>query len=270
MIKQNTIPEVFHFYPAKGELIGILSIPHSGEILPDEFKKYLTPEVNHLMQDVDYRVHELIDLEELNNAGVCVLYTTIIRTAVDLNREASKAVLNWEYNSKGVKLVTDKPPKELEEQFLGKYYWPYYEFIKTCYHSLLKTTAIPSLVDLHSMPSKAEAYHLKSNPNQKIERPNFCLSDGPGKTCEEEYIKFFGEQLSKSYPEVTYNDPYIGGNITQYLDKTLVPLNNIQIEISRAVYMDEITKQLNKDAVKKLKPILTKTLIDGFKRFYKN
>ena len=117
------------------------------------------------------------------------------------------------------------------------------------------------------MPSKAEAYHLKSNPNQSINRPDFCLSDGPGKTCEPEYIKFFGDQLAESYNEVTYNEPYIGGNITQYLDKTLVPLNNIQIEISRAVYMNESTKQLDEKAVNKLKPILTSTLIKDLKNF---
>ena len=60
---------------------------------------------------------------------------------------------------------------------------------------------------------------------------------------------------------VAVNDPYIGGYVTTFVDR--FQTNNIQIEINRSIYMDEDSKQLNDEKVKKLKPHLTKSIISG-------
>ena len=173
---------LFFYYPPKNGFKGILSIPHSGEHLPEEFKSFLVNNYDNLAQDVDWRVHELVDIEYLQSQGIAIIYSNIIRTAVDLNRSPDKAVLNWKKNSKAVQIVTSTPSEEDSSFFLGKYYFPYYEMLKTMYLELKTKTEKPSFIDLHSMPTIAEDYHLAINPNQERERPNFCLSDRHGQT----------------------------------------------------------------------------------------
>lgn len=267
MINTENLPNIFNYYPPKSPFKGILSIPHSGEHLPSEFTEYLTDDLWDLKQDIDYKVHELVDINTLQESGIAVLYSNIIRTAIDLNREKSKACLNWKSNSKGIKLVLKEPDQTLESAWLEKYYSPYYEMLKTLILELQNLKELPSLVDLHSMPTKAEKYHLDKNPDQDPIRPNFCISDRHGLTCEKEFIEFIGNELKNKGYSVKYNNPYIGGNITGFLHETYTPLNNIQIEISRSVYMNEDNKDLRLKEFNDLKKNITNSLINLFNQF---
>lgn len=263
MISTEKVQQVFELFPTKKSPIGFVSIPHSGEYLPEEFKPYLVENTKDLMQDVDFRVHELIDIETLQNEGISVVKADIIRTAIDLNRKAEDAVLNWKSNSKGKKIVIKEPEQEKKDYFMAKYYLPYYEMLKTQYFMLQEKSHLPSFIDLHSMPSEAEEYHLKINPHQDKIRPDFCLSDYRGKTCKKEYILSIQEKLSKHYDNVTINNPYFGGHVTQHMDRMYKPLNNIQIEISRGIYMDEKTQTLTENS-KRLKSVLTSEIVSFF------
>jgi N-formylglutamate amidohydrolase len=259
---------LFNFYPPKKPMIGILSIPHSGEVLPPEFKEYLVSNSKELMQDVDYRVQELIDIDQITNSGIAVIKSNIIRTAIDLNRPKEKCLFNWKKNSKGVQIVTKEPSNEETIRLVELFYSPYFELLKTLSNELKTKTNTPSFIDLHSMPSLATDYHLKINPNQTKLRPDFCLSDQTGKTCTKEFIGTPTQILLKDYPNVTNNDPYFGGHITIHINEQVPEGNNIQIEISRGIYMDESTQQLEKEKVEKLKPILTNAVIETFKKHY--
>jgi N-formylglutamate amidohydrolase len=106
---------------------------------------------------------------------------------------------------------------------------------------------------------------MKQNPNQKNHRPDFCVSDRKGKTCRPEFIHYFQQELEKSGHESGVNDPYIGGYVTEYVDQ--FKTNNIQIEINRSIYMNEVSKELLPEKVKNLKPLLTDVLVRGFEHF---
>lgn len=268
MINTEKEQAVFNFYPCEGELKGILSIPHSGEFLPDQFKSFLSNNFKDLMQDVDYKVHELIDIPKLQKAGISVLKSNIIRTAIDLNRSKDICLFSWENNSKGTKIVLSRPKAETSAQLVEMYYAPYYEMLKTLIVNLQSKMQVPSLVDLHSMPANAEEYHLKINPKQEKIRPDFCISDISGISCEPEFIDDVTKSLASSYAKVYQNNPYFGGNITRFLHKTYTPLNNIQIEISRGLYMDEETKNLKQLGVDKLTNNLTESLIKLYQKFW--
>ncbi|MBT7668583.1 MAG: N-formylglutamate amidohydrolase, partial [Bdellovibrionales bacterium] len=87
-------------------LRGILSIPHSGEEIPDRFYHHLTDDMAALMTDVDYQVEQLVDIPKLVSEQIAVVVAKVHRAAVDLNRPAEQAILNWKNNSQGVELVT--------------------------------------------------------------------------------------------------------------------------------------------------------------------
>ena len=262
---------IFDFYsPLTQKPIGVISIPHSGQQIPEEFKEFLTDDIRALDEDVDYKVHELVDIEKLRKAGLFVMVAHIHRTCIDLNRSMDKTVFAWTNNSQGTPLVLKQPDEEAKNRFLSKYYHPYYETLRSIIDGLIpyneKNSTNPvSFIDLHSMPSKPTAYHLKTNPNQATQRPDFCLSDQYGKSCTKEFIEFSNQQFIDLGYAPKINDPYVGGNITQWAER--FPINNIQIEISRALYMDEVKRELHGDKVEVLKENLTNALISIFKNF---
>jgi len=259
---------VFNFYPPKNKYIGVLSIPHSGQVIPKEFVQYLTKNTHAWDQDVDFKVNELVDIEKLTENGIAVIVANIHRVCVDLNRPPEAAVLNWKKNSMQVELVTSEPTEEDRKQYEMKYHAPYFEMLKAMINDLAThQKGIKSLIDLHSMPTKPTEYHLKVTPNQPLERPDFCVSDIEGISCEKEYIDFTCTNLSKFSNDVTKNIPYYGGHITRYIHATYENINNIQIEIKRGIYMDEETRELVPNLVDALLPNLTDALIDTFKKF---
>jgi N-formylglutamate amidohydrolase len=252
--------------PLGNRYLGLVSIPHSGETIPEEFKSYLSGDEEAYRSDVDFKVNELIDVEGLQQAGVGVLVSHIHRICVDLNRAESHCVLFWKENTQGKKLVVKDPTEVETRNFIETYHRPYYEILKTFLQELEKRkSGQVSMIDLHSMPSQPTAYHMKQNPNQKNTRPDFCLSDRRGKTCAPEFITHFQSELQKKGYSAGLNDPYIGGYVTEYVDQFRT--NNIQIEINRGIYMDEDKKILLQDKVSSLRPALTSAILSGFERF---
>lgn len=258
---------LFDYYAPKGpHLRGLLSIPHSGEDIPECFKTFLSGDIKAYKEDVDYKVNELVDIPTLQEAGIAVLVAHVHRICVDLNRDEANSVLFWKNNTQGKALVVKEPTPVETEKFIETFHRPYFEIMKSVLQDLEKRKKAPvTMVDLHSMPGAPTAYHMKQNPNQKMHRPEFCVSDRKGKTCTPEFIQFFQQELIKYGHEASLNDPYVGGFITEYVDRFRT--NNIQIEINRRIYMDEKTKELIPENVLKLRPTLTQVLVDGFVKF---
>ena len=257
---------IFRYYQPKNGYIGILSIPHSGEIIPTEFQKFLTDNKHSLSMDVDYKVDHLIDIERLSNAGIAVIVSNIHRTCVDLNRPEEVSILNWEKNSQGDLLVLNRPSGKEKILLESKYYIPYFEMLKSMINELHKERSKKiSFIDLHSMPSIATDYHLKITPDQNTIRPDFCVSDIKGLSSDKDYIDGACLELKRFADNVTQNDPYFGGHITRYIHAQYQRINNIQIEISRALYMDETKRNLidNKSSI--LKKNLTAALLNFYK-----
>ena len=255
-----------YFAPLGSHYRGLLSIPHSGESIPEPFKAFLSGDESAYKSDVDFKVNELIDIRKLQDAGVAILVAHVHRICVDLNRAESNCVLFWKENTQGEKLVTKDPTPNEIENFIETYHRPYYELLKAALQDLEKRKKNPvSMIDLHSMPSRPTEYHMKQNPNQKQTRPDFCLSDRKGKTCSPEFIQSFQADFIQRKFDAGLNDPYVGGYVTEYVDQFRT--NNIQIEINRGIYMDETKKILIPEKVAALRPHLTDVLIRGFEKF---
>jgi len=269
MFKKNhpTKPPLFDYYaPLSEDFIGIVSIPHSGEEIPDIFKTYLSGVENDYKEDVDFKVNELVDIKKLQENGIAVLVANVHRICVDLNRSENQCVLFWKENTKGKKMVIQDPSEEDIKSFIHTYHKPYFEILGSVLKELERLqSGRVSMIDLHSMPSKPTEYHMKQNPKQKSSRENFCLSDRRGKTCTPDFINFFSHELKNQAFTVAINDPYIGGYVTEFVDQYRT--NNIQIEINRSIYMDENEKKLIPEKVFLLKEKLTETLIKGFGKF---
>lgn len=253
----------FTYHSSSGPIKGLITVPHAGLEIPKEFEDFLSSNRDDLDCDVDFSVHKLIDIEKLQAAGISVVVSNIHRTAVDLNRSEDKTILNWKKNSRGIKIVKQEPSGEQMKELLAKYYYPFFEMVKSLIQEIERQTAKPvPYIDLHSMPSKATEYHLKINPDQKIERPQFCLSDQNGDTCPEEFMESIRNSFIKKGYSPNVNDPYIGGHITRWANQ--FNTHNIQIEINRALYMDEEKRSLIQEKSSELSNNLTAIFLEFF------
>jgi N-formylglutamate amidohydrolase len=93
-------------------------------------------------------------------------------------------------------------------------------------------------VNCHSMPSKRSA--------RDIGRPaDFVLGDRDGTTCAGEFTDFVAGVLRRRGYDVRINEIYKGVEIVKRQGRPAARRHSLQIEVDRALYMDQKTLQKN-------------------------
>jgi N-formylglutamate deformylase len=111
-------------------------------------------------------------------------------------------------------------------------YKPYHRTLRRVFMRLHRDFGAAVLIDCHSMPSATGA---------KDERPraDLVLGDRYGTSC----VPLVAETIEATMREFGYavgrNKPYAGGFITEHYGNPTAGLHAIQLEINRALYMDE-------------------------------
>ena len=87
----------------------------------------------------------------------------------------------------------------------------------------------------HSMKSRGNAMNVDSG----AERPDFVVSDRRGATADPAHTRWVADWLSARGFSVKVNDPYLGGDLVRTFGAPAAGRHSIQVEISRALYMNE-------------------------------
>lgn len=121
------------------------------------------------------------------------------------------------------------------EEALGRielYYKPYHRALRRIIVNAQRKYGAAVLIDCHSMPS---------NANGRDERPraDIVLGDRYGTSCAASVTDVIEESLCQSGYSVLRNKPYAGGFITEHYGDPAAGLHAVQIEVNRALYMDE-------------------------------
>ncbi len=240
--------------PRKGLLI---TIPHSGEQVPEETPWLKSLPETLLMFDVDRYVDRLyapvISMLELPN-----VQTDWHRYAIDLNRwkddvDADSVKghanpsgkfprgLHWSITTMGEKLMPGPMTHELHDQLVKKYFDPFHRDVRAALADLRQAGAKPTFhIDAHSMPSVGTKEHR--DPGER--RADVVVSDCDGKSCS----TWFKDLVIRSYEaagfRVAYNWPYKGGRVTETYGRPAENQEAIQVELNRGLYMNETTKKL--------------------------
>ena len=111
-------------------------------------------------------------------------------------------------------------------------YRPYHRALSALLDEVMKNHGAGLLVDCHSMPSSALAHALQAD---------IVLGDRFGSACDEEITRFVEELLAARGLRTLRNKPYAGGFITQSHGAPRSGRHALQIEINRALYMNEAT-----------------------------
>lgn len=235
----------------------IITIPHSGETVPPEAGWLNSASEQLLLTDVDRFVDKLYE-KAVTELSIPALITKVHRYAADLNRyptdvdqdsvigakEPSGAYtkgFHWVESTLGERIMHAPIEQDTHDAIVAKYHDSFHEEFAARLSELkdkFPGRAIYHL-DCHSMPSVGTGAH--DDNGQK--RAEVVISDFEGKSSSTQFKDLVTEAFEAQGFETAYNWPYKGGRITQRYGKPAQNHHTIQIELNRALYMNEQTKE---------------------------
>ena len=246
--------------------------PHSGRVYPKAFLEASRLDPHTLRKSEDCYVDELF--EPVVGLGAPLLAARFPRAYLDVNREPYEldpelfhGRLPAFANTQSARVVgglgtiarivadteeiyRERLPISAAFQRIERLYRPFHGSLAGLLESTRKRFGMAVLIDCHSMPSAS----MGQPPGA---RPHFVLGDRFGASCDAKLTRFIRDILQRAGFEVQVNRPYAGGFITEHYGSPGRSVHALQIEINRALYLDEGTLTKNKDF-----PKLVRTLAD--------
>jgi N-formylglutamate amidohydrolase len=234
----------------------VFNSPHSGRLYPSAFLASSKLDAMTLRRSEDAYVEELFGF--VSALGSPLLYAHFPRAYLDLNREPYEldpALIRDglpDYaNTQSVRVVGGlgtiaRIVSESDEIYreplslvaalerINRLYTPYHDTLKALLAEARQAFGLAVLIDCHSMPSNPIAEHGGG-------RPDFVLGDRYGTSCSGELTRAAAQALKAHGYVVALNKPYAGGYITEHYGKPHTGLHALQVEINRALYMNEST-----------------------------
>jgi N-formylglutamate amidohydrolase len=111
-------------------------------------------------------------------------------------------------------------------------YKPYHRALRRLINKAHQAFGTVVVVDCHSMPSVGVS---RDEPR----RPDVVIGDRYGTSCASLLADMVEETMSRLGYSVGRNKPYAGGFITEHYGNPASGLHTVQLELNRAIYMDE-------------------------------
>jgi N-formylglutamate deformylase len=118
---------------------------------------------------------------------------------------------------------------------IERYWRPYHAALQTQLDQAHFLFGQAILVDCHSMPHEAMDAVARSG----VRRPEIVLGDRFGTTAGEEIVDAIEAAFRSAGLAVTRNTPFAGAYIIQHYGRPMTGRHAVQIEIDRALYMNE-------------------------------
>jgi N-formylglutamate deformylase len=229
--------------------------PHSGRYYPPDFETTL-PRTD-LRRAEDAYVDEL--LEGALAYGIAVLDAKYPRSYIDLNRAATDIdpellsepwptpVVPTEKSTRGLGLIrrlvapgvaiNARPlsPAEVQAR-IDNVYLPYHSALDDLIESTRAKFGVVWHINWHSMKSKG---HAMTPDGDVMRRIDAIVSDADGRTASPDVTRFVAYTLRGLGMRVAVNDPYKGGNIVRRIGAPSRCVHSVQVELNRALYLDE-------------------------------
>ncbi len=236
----------------------VFSSPHSGRAYPADMveKSRLSP--TELRRSEDCFVEELFG--DVPRHGAPLLQAMFPRAYVDPNREPFELdpgmfcdALPDYVNTRsprvyaglgtvprvvasGSDIYTQKLKFAEARWRIDNFYRPYHDALGELIQATKAMFGYCLLIDCHSMPSVCGP--MEQNAGHK-RRVDMVLGDAMGGSCTPGLTGLVEAALRDMGYTVARNAPYSGGYITRHYGRPLNDVHTLQIEINRALYMDE-------------------------------
>lgn len=238
----------------------VFNSPHSGRYYPEAFLKRSRLDSVAIRRSEDMMVDELF--RPVVDCGAPLVRALYPRAYLDVNREPFEldpkmfsGRLPPFANSRSLrvagglgtipKVVCDTAaiyrapwPVDHALQRIDRIYRPYHEALRRILAETHVAFGSAILIDCHSMPSI-----LRNGEGGA--RPDFVLGDRFGTSCMPALVEQASAILRSLGYTVCRNKPYAGGFITEHYGRPHRGLHALQIEVNRALYMDETKLELH-------------------------
>ena len=232
----------------------LFNSPHSGSTYPREFLATSKLDITTLRRSEDSFVDVLV--AGVVRSGYPLMRAHFPRCFVDVNREPYEldprmfeGRLPSFANTRSMRVAgglgtvarvvgdaqeiyDQRIPVDDALRRIESLYKPYHRALRRLFTQLHRDFGAAMLIDCHSMPSSAG--HKDERP-----RPEFVLGDRYGTSCVGVVAETVEGTLRSMGYTVSRNKPYAGGFITEHYGNPAAGLHAIQLEINRALYMDE-------------------------------
>jgi len=228
----------------------IVASPHSGRDYPAAFVEAARQNAETLRRSEDFMVDELF--ADAPGAGARLLAATFPRSFCDVNREP------WELDptmfadslpawcnthsakvkagfgtiarliSAGLPIYRHKLTFDEARARIAAYWHPYHDALATHIELTRITHGACITIDAHSMPSPSGA-----------RMPDIVLGDAFGTSCAPDITAAAHHYFTSQGLRVHRNIPYSGGYVTRHYGRPRTGSHVLQVEINRALYMDE-------------------------------
>lgn len=231
----------------------IFASPHSGRRYPTELLSLTRTGLLSLRRSEDAFVDELF--AGAGAHGAALLSAAIARAYVDLNRDPSEldpemfderlpaisAIATPRVQAglgaipritgDGQTIYRRKLTLAEAERRITAVHRPYHVMLRNLVSETQAMFGCAVLVDCHSMPSCARGAHA----------PDIVLGDRFGASCHPSITALAEATLRRLGYRVARNTPFAGGHTTLTYGKPMQRVHALQVEINRALYVDERT-----------------------------
>lgn len=231
----------------------IFNSPHSGSVYPQAFLQASRIDLASLRRSEDSFMDELIAPLA---ARFPVMRVHFPRSYVDVNREPYELdprmftgrLPNYANTRSmrvagglgtvprvvgdGQEIYRDKIPIMDALARIEALYKPYHRALRKLIASTQRSFGTVILMDCHSMPSVGVT-------RDEARRPDIVIGDRYGSSCIPLLVELVENTLRGLGYSVGRNKPYAGGYITEHYGNPMAGVHAVQIELNRAIYMDE-------------------------------
>jgi N-formylglutamate amidohydrolase len=243
--------------PANQTLPFVFASPHSGRVYHKSFLQVSRLDTVSIRRSEDSFVDEIF--ASAPALGAPLIKAHFPRAYVDPNREAYEldpamfdAPLPGFVNSRsprvsaglgtiarvvrdGAEIYAKKLTFAEAQWRIDTYYKPYHARLRSLMEATHKQFGCAVLIDCHSMPSVGGPLDQDIGTT----RPDVVLGDRFGTACARRLTDIMERALAMQSFAVVRNNPYAGGFSTEHYGRPALGLHALQIEINRALYMDE-------------------------------
>jgi N-formylglutamate amidohydrolase len=242
--------------PPEQTVAMVVASPHSGSHYPEDMIQASALDRTALRQSEDCFIDEVFG--DAPAAGAPLLRALVARAYIDCNREAweldpgmfEESMPSW-VNCRSLRvsaglgtiarIVADGQPIYRRKlrfadavRRVERFYKPYHAMLEDLIAGTVARFGFAVLIDGHSMPSPEVIGGARRRRDI-----DFVLGDRLGTSCHPLVIDTVEAALKAKGYRVVRNVPYAGGHTTCHYGRPDLGRHCLQIEINRALYMDE-------------------------------
>jgi N-formylglutamate deformylase len=235
--------DVYGLQPGSTPLI--VSVPHSGNVLPEALQARLTP-LALAQPDTDWYVDRLYDF--VPQLRATLLVARYSRYLIDLNRPpddaalypgAARTGLCPTLTFEGAALYREGAGFELPvaevQQRRERYWQPYHDALRALIADTRERHGYALLLDAHSILSKVPRLFTG-------QLPDINIGCNDARSCDGATIELIRHRLATQQRSWVIDGRFKGGYITRYYGQPAQDVHAIQIELAQRGYMLEASE----------------------------